>query len=468
MTIDILPEDVLLEIFDHYVAEADENDEYEEWQILVHVCQKWRYVVFQSPLRLHLRIICSAGTPVREKLAAWPPLPIIIQQYAPNKMCGEDNIIAALGHNDRVYKISLAIHSLLAERVFVAMQKTFMSLEYLWLGVLDYTTPVHPDSLLDGSAPRLRHFGLDHIRFRFSVLQKLLLSAANLVTLCLIDIPHSSYISPESMVTCLLALTKLEVLNIEFESPRSRPPRVGRHPPPSPSVLPALTELKFVGVGRYLEDLVSRIDAPVLDYLDITFFHQLQFDTPQLVQFISRAPKLKAFEEANVIFFDSRATIALPGRDDPRLQLGISCRRLDWQLSFLAQICTSSFPQALIPMLEHLRILDNERLQPLRKDDSEDNQWLELFHPFTAVKNLYLSREVVPRIVPALQGLIGERVTEILPNLQNIFMEDLWPSGSVPEMMRQFTAARQLSGRPITISHWMSQDKWTTTDDIDY
>ena len=459
MTIDILPDDVLLEIFDHYVAEADENDEYEEWQILVHVCQKWRYVVFQSPLRLHLRILCSTGTPVRENLALWPPLPIIIQQYTPPTTdCGEDNIIAALGHNDRVCKIGLALPSLLVESVFAAMQKTFMSLEYLWLGVLDYTAPILPDSFLDGSVPHLRYLGLDHIRFRFPVLRNLLSSATNLVTLCLIDIPHSAYISPEAMVTCLLTLIRLEVLHIEFESPRSRPLRVGRHPPPPPSVLPALTELKFVGVSRYLEDLMARIDAPVLDNLDITFFHffhQLLFNTPQLVQFISRTPKLKAFDEASVIFFDSRATIALPGTDNPRLQLGISCRRLDWQLSCLAQICTSSFPQALISMLEHLYILDNEHLQPLWRDDSEDNQWLELFHPFTAVKNLYLSREVVPRIASTLQGLIGERVTEVLPNLQSIFMEDLWPSGSVPEVMRQFIATRELSSRPITISHWL-------------
>jgi F-box-like len=54
MTIDIvLPDDVLLEIFDYYVAEAGK---YEKWQVLVHVCQKWRYVVFRSPLRLNLRI----------------------------------------------------------------------------------------------------------------------------------------------------------------------------------------------------------------------------------------------------------------------------------------------------------------------------------------------------------------------------------------------------------------------------
>ena len=66
MTINILPEDVLLVIFDCYVAEADEDENFEGWQALVHVCQKWRNVVFQSPLRLHLRILCSTETPVRE------------------------------------------------------------------------------------------------------------------------------------------------------------------------------------------------------------------------------------------------------------------------------------------------------------------------------------------------------------------------------------------------------------------
>jgi hypothetical protein len=77
VTIDILPDDVLLVIFDYYMAKADEDGKFEEWQKLVHVCQNWRYVVFGSPLRLNLRILCSAGTPEREKLAVWPPLLIV-------------------------------------------------------------------------------------------------------------------------------------------------------------------------------------------------------------------------------------------------------------------------------------------------------------------------------------------------------------------------------------------------------
>jgi hypothetical protein len=111
----------------------------------------------------------------------------------------------------------------------------------------------------------------------------------------------------------------------------------------------------------------------------------------------------------------------------------------------------------------HLYILENKFSRPLWQDDLENNQWLELFHPFTTVKNLYLSREFVPRIVPILQELVGERVTEVLPNLQSIFLEDLQESESVPESMRQFIAARRLSSRPIAISHWTIPDNWATT-----
>jgi hypothetical protein len=94
---------------------------------------------------------------------------------------------------------------------------------------------------------------------------------------------------------------------------------------------------------------------------------------------------------------------------------------------------------------------------------------LELFRPFTTVKNLYLTREIVPRIAPTLQELVGERVTEVLPNLQNIFLEDLQESESVqgPESMRQFIAARQLSSRPMAISSWTRPNKWPTIYGMD-
>jgi len=43
--------------------------------------------------------------------------------------------------------------------------------------------------------------------------------------------------------------------------------------------------------------------------------------------------------------------------------------------------------------------------------DMDDIQWLELFQPFTAVKNLYLSEEISLPVVRALRELSGERIT---------------------------------------------------------
>lgn len=49
LTNDLLPENVLLEIFEIYLNEAAKT---EGWYTLVHVCRRWRNVVFASPRRL--------------------------------------------------------------------------------------------------------------------------------------------------------------------------------------------------------------------------------------------------------------------------------------------------------------------------------------------------------------------------------------------------------------------------------
>jgi hypothetical protein len=87
-------------------------------------------------------------------------------------------------------------------------------------------------------------------------------------------------------------------------------------------------------------------------------------------------------------------------------------------------------------------------------DAIENTQWLQLLLPFTAVKNLYLSKEFAPGFAVSLQELVGGRITEMLPSLQNIFVEGLEPSGHFQENIEQFVAARQHFGHPIAISLW--------------
>jgi hypothetical protein len=297
------------------------------WHTLVHVCRKWRNVVFGSPRRLDLRLRCTSSTPVKEMLDVWPLFPIVIRDPSYQISC-VDNIVAALGHNNRICELGLSyIPSSQFEKVLAAMQQPFPALTYLELQPAE-TAGVVPRSFLGGSAPRLQSLLL--YRIPFPGLPKLLLSTTRLVHLYPWRIPDSGYISPEAMVTCLSVLTSLENLIMEFESPRCRPDRKTQHPPPpTRTILPILTESRFEGVGEYLEDLVAQIDAPLLDNLTITFFHQLIFDTPELTQFISRTLYFTAHDEVHVVFSDLHVSVTAFDGD---LELKISCNQSDWQL----------------------------------------------------------------------------------------------------------------------------------------
>jgi hypothetical protein len=154
VTIDLLPDVALLTIFDYYVDEA----QIDAWYTLVHVCQKWRNVVFGSPRRLNLQLYCKASTPVRETLDVWPLLPILIWVDG-HKTWGMDNIVAALDHNDRICTINVynvRIPSSQLEKVFAAMRRPFPTLTRLDIQNRGGTVPVDPDLFMGLSAPRLQ------------------------------------------------------------------------------------------------------------------------------------------------------------------------------------------------------------------------------------------------------------------------------------------------------------------------
>jgi hypothetical protein len=446
----MLPDIALLEIFAFYM----DGPWKETWHMLVHVCQKWRSLVFGSPRRLKLRLYCDARTPVREKLDVWPLLPIVIKVYFDLRLWGMDNIIAALEHNDRICQIVLfGTPSSQLIKALAAMHQPFPVLTHLELEPEDRTELVDPASFLGGSAPHLQTLILGCIPF--PGLPNLLLSATHLVHLRLWSIPLSGYISPEAMATCLSVLTRLEGLDITFESRQNHPDWNSRGPPSPPqtrALLPILTTLRFRGVTDYLEDFVARIDAPLLNNLAITFFNELGFDTLQLTQFIGRTPKLKTHDKVHVVLTKRGAWVRLPQTFSGTLELEIICSPLDRQLSTLAQVFSSSFPRAFIPAVKLLYIFEDGISDG--QDDIENSLWLDLLHPFTAVEHLYISRRFTPLIAPSLQELVGERVTEVLPALQTLFLVEPLPSGPAQEAIGQFVAARQLACHPVAVSFW--------------
>ncbi len=483
-TIEVLPDDVVLDILDFCVV----GDQYfpsfgnrlaivrrnevtkktvEWWQPLVHVCRRWRNIVLGSSRRLNLRLCSTLGTVTRKTLDIWPAFPLLIMN---DDIIDTpvDNLTPVLEHSNRLCQIHLIRSSLTTpqiEKVWAAMQVPFPELTALTLGSLgecpmrspSEIVPVVPDSLLGGSAPRLRH--LTFLRIPCPGLPKLLLSATQLVELHFWDIPHSAYISPEEMVKCLSVMTNLEKLCLGFKSPQSRPHQESkRHtsPPPTRSVLPTLMSFTLKGANEYLEDLLARIDGPRLYWLWITLFNNIDFETPELILFIGRTPTFKSPNEAHVAFDSSHAWLKLQSQASNlgKVEVNISCSEPDWQFSALEQICTSFSP--VLSGTESLYISENLHSSSKLdwKDDIENAEWLRFLSQFTAVKSLYLSKEFVPRIGPALQELTGGRTEEVLPTLQSFFLEGFQSMESVQEGIGQFISGRKLTNHPITISSW--------------
>ena len=469
IAIDTLSDDSLLYIFYLLVNEYFRT-EVPEWCTIVHVCQRWRALVFGSPRYLNVQLLCTERTEVKKMLDIWPAFPIVIQYFGPPGS-SVDNMFAALEDSNRVHSITLCglDPSSEMEQVVAMMQDSFpvltdLRLELDWVDRIDETTVVIPDSLLGGSAPGLRSLTLGGITF--PGLPKLLLSTTYLLALQLWRIPHSAYISPKAMVTCLSALTSLKYFTLELERPQTHPDRESQHPPsPTYALLPSLTWLKFQGASEYAEDLVARINAPLLNYLHIALFNQPIFDTPHLFQFVARTPKFQQPNEARITFDNYGVDITRPSlpRDHQSegLRLSILCESLVDQLSCLPQVCSRSLPA--IVAVEHLYICMRPPY-PLyrRRDNAEVNQWLVILRLFASVKSLYLSAKPTPRIAATLQQTLG--VTRVLPALQNFFLQEYPPSGRDNHAIGQFISAPRLSSHPIAISRWDRDDEWYEKD----
>ncbi|KAI0290298.1 hypothetical protein BC826DRAFT_1106533 [Russula brevipes] len=451
-TIDDLPDDALLMIFDFYL---NDNNPYEphttdKWHKLVHVCRRWLSVVFASPRRLDLRLLCRGDRSVRAMLDVWPALPLqIYDHYHWWRVRGKrlDNIIAALEHPDRVRYINIVDFPRAWETLAAAMQAPFPELTYLRL-----YSGLPSLSVVGGSAPRLRTLQLKNIPF--PAVQNLILSAGDLVDLTLQRMPRSGYVSPESMVACLSSLKRLESLQLGFEPPQSRPDQPSP-PPQARVVLPALAEFSFGGVSEYLEDFVARIDTPVLSQLYMSLDRDFVFDIPHLRQFIGRARQLKPSKAVRMSFDTWSTLLEIPPRGST-LRIRIAHDRTDWQSSSMAMVCGQFSP--LFSLVERLDLVAGYfSFERRRVDGIESTLVLELFRPFTTIQGLYVSESLVPFVALVLQELIGERATEVLPNLRDLFLGGSVTPEPVQKAIQPFVDARRLADRPIAIRRWEGQ-----------
>jgi hypothetical protein len=470
-TIGSLPDNVLLDIFDFYQVSISKNEKDEpawSWEKLVHVCQRWRYIIFESPIRLNLQLFCTETSPVGELLDVWPELPLVIEvnyDYSPAEWDElSDNIVAALERCDRVRQIDIVNSppEFGWEELVRPLEEPFPALRSFTLESRNgWTEPLQiPDTFLNGSAPSLQYLALRDISF--PSLPRFLSSTNNLTSLHLYDIPDSGYIPPKKMATSLSALPKLKslIIDLDFSTPR----RIRMSGPPNRFILPALTRLEFTGISEYFEVLTARMDVPLLNDFRITLFHRLVFDMPETVRFFGH---LDTFRSSSLTLnFDPSygASISLTSNtlchSANSLTWCIERDIFNWQVISVAQIRNTM--RAILPFLSSVESLN------IKYDDRSDSQWIQqvemdptlwsqLFHSLTSVQSLHIPAILVSSISAVLHGLTGESAAEILPSLHSLFIIGDISDEAAQQRIQSFITARQQGGRPIVFSHHKSE-----------
>ncbi|KAH9043486.1 hypothetical protein EDB83DRAFT_2523788 [Lactarius deliciosus] len=270
MTIGEFSDEVLLEIFRYYLDSSPRS-----WPRLVHICRKWRHIVFSSQQTLHLRLFCTHGTPVLKALDYWPALPIVVE-YGGSPALGspapedEDNILAALKRSDRVSSIRFTLTRSLLAKLFT-IEEPFSELEEVFFLYRDNIQVTLPSAFR--WSPRLRRLHLTKIGFS-SPLRRLS-SSWDLIDIRLHDISDSGFLSSDALPHTLSEMAQLQSLSLHFLSTTDRITMLLRSG--ERVILPVLTHLDFRGSAEYLEDLLARIDAPRLMNIEITLLDESIF-----------------------------------------------------------------------------------------------------------------------------------------------------------------------------------------------
>ncbi|KAH9173330.1 hypothetical protein EDB89DRAFT_2068788 [Lactarius sanguifluus] len=274
---DKLPEDVLLEIFDIYRQFYEHQTNYEKfwnsrdgWFKLAHVCLHWRRVVLLSSSRLQVHLLFTPRrSPAEPMLRCLPRLPILVDCSV------EDSIAPWTEKEDKLAIDAIRHRSRALNHPFPELESLEISSPYFHLrrvrGLVSGHDTFLPVRLLSGSAPSLRRLTLQEVVPE--CLSPLLSSATGLVELALtINIPYGAL--PEASLIADLQrmsyLRRLELKAISVVIPTNL--NTILDPPPRPActgTLSKLTDLIFVGHGRYFQVLVGSLVAPSLQHLDV-------------------------------------------------------------------------------------------------------------------------------------------------------------------------------------------------------
>ncbi|KAH8994824.1 hypothetical protein EDB92DRAFT_228176 [Lactarius akahatsu] len=442
VTIENLSDEVLLNIFRYYLHASPRF-----WLRLVHMCSKWRRIVFASQRALRLRLFFTYGTPAPRLKAVehWPALPIVVHYGGslaldPPAPEDEDNIMATLKQSDRVGSINLTITSSILEKLS-AIERPFSQLEDLVLLSGDGVQRTLPSAFR--WAPRLRR--LHSTRVAFPSFLHLLHSSKNLVDLRLHEVINPRHCSPEALTNALSGTPQLRTLSLHLLTTTNYI-SLDLAPPPPPGgriVLPVLARLNFRGVAKYLECIVATIDAPRLVDIKVTLSNAFVFNASKLSNFIDRIEIQKSNLRADIISSASAIsmTITQPGAPT-RLELRVSCDPFARQLFYMADICNDL--SAFLLSVEYLRI---SATQPPRSLDW--GEWARLIYPFRGAKWVHVAGNHSTSVVRALKPS-----HRLLPAIDRLYIAQPGPRHApLREAVVSFMVSCRLSGHSMAVEY---------------
>ena len=390
-------------------------------------------------------------------LAHSPPFPLVIDYFDEGRDIpaeDEEAIILALKQRDRVRRVRLHMTVANVRKFIVTIDEEYPILEYLIIMQQSDKNPMLklPDTL---QAPHLRHLAL--IGFALPVGSRLLTTAVDLVTACLLMEHPSTYFHPNTLLQWLSSMPQLETLVINFLCPVSNR-EVKRQITDSqimtPVTLPNLRRFRFRGVSNYLEALIDRIIAPRCGKLEIDFFNQLTFSVPCLRQFIDSREN-SGFEIAKFKFSGGRVAVEAYPRgetDMHALSITVDCRQIDWQVSSVAQLSHSLsrvFSEVEVVAVERLTEQDVHNMPFEEHKNVERVEWCKLLNSFSNMKILRIDNGLVEELSRCLESGDEKLPVELLlPELQELTYYGSSDSG---DTFALFVEARQNAGRPITL-----------------
>ena len=449
-----------------------------EWQRLVHVCQRWRRIIYGLPSFFDLHLCCSAQTPYRNNLSHWPEFPLTLHYVVSQDTLQEDeyedmDIFFSLLDRNRVHRIELIVTDVFRTPLMDQVKEVFI-LPFPVLTHLDITGPDEefddvPIRLPELVAPRLQHLRLD--AFTYPPLLDFLSSAHRLVSLQLENIPEEGYIAPGDLVGGLASLSSLRTLCIKFPLWLALLERERLSPDPSThAVLPALTHFVFRGKCDYLEALVTHISTPQVEDVQIEYLmpdddheHPVEVEARELSQFIDRTGYLgfAQFSRAQVIFDLRKAHIKLdrPQGKYHQAQFSLTLRytgplplaKLNFPVPRIARVLGQLV--VVFSDVGHLSInVENHG----KTDRFETAKWFPLLRLFPAAETLHVSGRLAGHFATVLDDIAEKRVTDVLSALGSLHLGD---GDELVGFADLFLAWRRYTGRPVTVVK-SSQDRF--------